>query len=518
MSFEDYVSNLPKTGISVSFGEYELEEILSGFRTASVSGREQIEYDINENEIPRRAGSIYEYKKQQPRTIEITFNLTVTSRDDYQDQIDKIKLYTTEENVELSFADQPNTCYIGNIESIDTDPPTYMSGSDCYYGTGIIMFRCSDPYLYAKQEKTATNNIKADEITLLNEGTADVPIDVEVVMNSDNGYIGLTLADRFYQVGNPEEVDKEEYEGSVTVFSDSSSTIYSSWSLNDGVLPPPKNNMNLREGGTVTISGDTVLANEYGSASQSGNVYWHGPSLTKAVPSYGGSQYPLNWTCVAELDFHPDENSVANDAACLGMNALTFSDQNGDIILSLTIEDAERTMYYVTVSVASGDDIIMQKWGILGPRNNFQPAYVSSVTIEKMGSTATVSFLLNDERTVTSKFTIQNSSSALRKITWFGAQYVNQRVMTVNGIKSVSLKRHNVDMVEDIPNYFSDGDVVRLDGKKNQLYINDYLNWDMVDIGSQPLLLPPGQHTLGIIASSFATSPSVTVKYKERWK
>lgn len=43
------------------------------------------------------------------------------------------------------------------------------------------------------------------------------------------------------------------------------------------------------------------------------------------------------------------------------------------------------------------------------------------------------------------------------------------------------------------------------------------LDWDTVDIGSRPLLLPPGEHTLGIVTSTFSQIPEVTITYRERW-
>ena len=77
--------------------------------------------------------------------------------------------------------------------------------------------------------------------------------------------------------------------------------------------------------------------------------------------------------------------------------------------------------------------------------------------------------------------------------------------------------KYNVERYEDIPNYFASSDGVYLDGMFNKLYINDVINMDTVDIGSQPLLLPPGEHTLGIVTSTFSEMPEVEVTYRERW-
>ena len=62
-----------------------------------------------------------------------------------------------------------------------------------------------------------------------------------------------------------------------------------------------------------------------------------------------------------------------------------------------------------------------------------------------------------------------------------------------------------------------EGDKVELEGETGKVYINGIYNADVVDIGSQTLMLPPGQHTIGILKSSFAEIPDVTIKYRERW-
>ena len=74
-----------------------------------------------------------------------------------------------------------------------------------------------------------------------------------------------------------------------------------------------------------------------------------------------------------------------------------------------------------------------------------------------------------------------------------------------------------VDEFKNLPNYFTDGDLVNLDSKTNTLTINDYPDWDRVDIASEPLLVPPGKSTLGIVCSTFAKPPKVTVEFEERW-
>ena len=102
-------------------------------------------------------------------------------------------------------------------------------------------------------------------------------------------------------------------------------------------------------------------------------------------------------------------------------------------------------------------------------------------------------------------------------MTWYGATYKSYTPIRNNLLRALHVIKYNVDRYEDIPNYFASGDKIYLDGNENKLYINNVINMDTLDIGSQPLLLPPGEHTLGIVTSTFAKTPEVEVTYRERW-
>ena len=65
----------------------------------------------------------------------------------------------------------------------------------------------------------------------------------------------------------------------------------------------------------------------------------------------------------------------------------------------------------------------------------------------------------------------------------------------------------------------SSGDsVFKIESGNSSCSINGSTNWDAVDIGSQPLMLDPGTHTLRILTSAWSPIPDVEVSYRERWK
>ena len=98
----------------------------------------------------------------------------------------------------------------------------------------------------------------------------------------------------------------------------------------------------------------------------------------------------------------------------------------------------------------------------------------------------------------------------------FGKWY-NNPAPAHNYVMGWNLRQDKIDAWKDVPNFLKAGDIVDLDSKTNTLTINDYPDWDRVDIASEPLLVPPGKSTLGIVYSTFAKRPKVTVDFEERW-
>lgn len=192
-------------------------------------------------------------------------------------------------------------------------------------------------------------------------------------------------------------------------------------------------------------------------------------------------------------------------------------DEHDDIICSIIFEDTSPVNEYYYMAVFIGNKNVwhtdstfpMAKKGVTA-RGDYGPA----VTAEKIGNQVTIRF---NNFGICKTFYVDNPEAELRKITWYGAAYKDHFHTENNVLRALHVIKHNVERYEDIPNYFSNGDIVEIDGASGSVYINDAYDTDVADIGSQPLLLPPGQHTLGIITSSFASVPDVEVTYQERW-
>ena len=492
---------LPSEALSIN-GTY-IENVIEGYRTLSVEGRDLLESEISEMQVGFSDGSRYQEKRDMTRTITVHYQMLADDAEDFREKFNQLCSILDQEEAELIFADEPDKYFIGTKYGVEQPDPGRLNV------TGEFSFYCADPYKYAKTEKVASGN-GAAQITLSNSGTKAVPINLDIKMLSDNGYIGLTLDDRFYQIGKPEEVDGVTHDLTVLLFDDH---LWEDkgWLLNQGVTPPvtPERLQNGQIGYVhEELVEGYVHCTDYGT----GN-WWHGAAVTKIVPADENGEYPVNWASCWRFDFNTDGMAQNQKGAAIGHNSVTFSDENDDIIVAVVFEDNNAGLERSDMVVYIGDTRI---WDTKETTKFYITAREGgpTVNVEKIGSQITVAFSYAG---IKKTFQAVNADAELRKVTWYGATYINHVPIRNNLLRALQVKKHNVERYEDIPNYFGEGDEVYIDGAKNEVYINNIYDGDMADAGSQPLLLPPGQHTLGIVTSSFSEVPEVEVTWRERW-
>lgn len=451
-------------------------------------------------------GEIFQYNVYKSKQIEISYQI-YNRRAEYLVNFRRglSALIYTDEPKKLIFSDEPNIYYNAILDGEQT------LEEEEYKSSGILRFLIPDGVAHSVAEKTA-ENYGSNQITLENNGTESVPINIKATMKSDNGYIAFTLGDRFYQIGKPEEVDGKHYEESVKLFDDH---LYEDkgWLVNQGITPPVTSER-LQNGVVKYVKESTnegyATTKDYGSGNS-----WHGASLTKIVPKDVNNKYPVNWKVAYRFDFNTD--GAVFKGVQVGHTSVTMIDEHDDIICSIIFEDTSPVNEYYYMAVFIGNKNVwhtdstfpMAKKGVTA-RGDYGPA----VTAEKIGNQVTIRF---NNFGICKTFYVDNPEVELRKITWYGAAYKDNFHTENNVLRALHVIKHNVERYEDIPNYFSNGDIVEIDGASGSVYINDAYDTDVADIGSQPLLLPPGQHTLGIITSSFASVPDVEVTYQERW-
>lgn len=201
-------SILPSEAMKLN-GEY-IENQIKGYRTLHVSGREALSPELNSYETGVRDGSSLKSKRFPARTIVITYQLAAGSSEEFREAYNKLGFILNVKDAELIFNDEPDRYYTGTPSLIGEVEP----GRNTV--TGEIEIFCADPFKYSCEEYVISPDQDDGKAFAVNyEGTYKAYPVLEATMNGDNGFVGF-LNDKGYilQFGSVDEADGENYQRS----------------------------------------------------------------------------------------------------------------------------------------------------------------------------------------------------------------------------------------------------------------------------------------------------------------
>lgn len=155
MSIVDYISNLDRPSYAPSFDGVFLEDVIPGYRTNEVTGRESLQSGVTELSSEIRDGALFTRNRRSPREITVKFAITVDSQDEYIKSANKLKgtlLNYGEDPIERTeftviFLDELDKYYKGVISNL-----TLNKLVDYSNGSGEFVIHCADPFKYSVQE------------------------------------------------------------------------------------------------------------------------------------------------------------------------------------------------------------------------------------------------------------------------------------------------------------------------------------------------------------------------------
>lgn len=190
-----------KTKINGSY----LEDIVPGYKTLFVRGREPLDLELLNISLPARDGDIFRRRRVNARELQILFSLEAATPAAYTAAYNQLKgeLYKVK-NSQLIFDDEPGCYFVGTCDNIDVE---YVAGQPAH---GTIVISCADPFKYSLTEYTA--NAVNGEISVNYSGTYPAyPILTAQSELHDCGFYSFEdEAGHLIQIGNPEEEDQEE--------------------------------------------------------------------------------------------------------------------------------------------------------------------------------------------------------------------------------------------------------------------------------------------------------------------
>lgn len=382
----DYVSGLSKPSCAVSVNGNYLEDVVHGYRTLSVEGRNSNSTDITELTIGNSNGSRYRYKRDESKDITVSFALAGADKQALHKQSELLQKTLNTAESKFIFFDEQNVYWIGTVSDFSEDEYPDTSGSDAAVMSGSFTIRCSSPYRQATRLKTVTTNglMGTNTVSLSNDGTVPTPITIESYMWDGSQYLAYSLekdenTSLNYILGTAKEVDSTSTsEEQATTLIDQTFTSDPEWTLNAGILPPLVHD-GSQEGAMQYSSSSGAKAQSYDADStSSGSKYWHGPSLSHIVPSVNNA-YAKNWRAAWAFDFDTGETT---DSASnyYGLQSMVFADGSGNPIVSVMQVDS------LSNDVTELRCYVGRTKHIVGhiPNNNRHVASGGNITVEKI--------------------------------------------------------------------------------------------------------------------------------------
>ena len=190
--------------IKMQVGGQYLETLVSGYRTLTVEGREELDLNVINAEIDTSDGGRYLRRKIKSRVLNVRFAVEDSTPEGFAVKFKALKaeLYKIKES-QIIFTDEPNIYFTGTFRKITAE---YVGHT---VAQGVIEISCADPFKYSVTETTVTAVNGA--ITATYNGT--YPAHPKLTAQSaehDCGFYGFTKDGLTVRVGNPDEQDQEE--------------------------------------------------------------------------------------------------------------------------------------------------------------------------------------------------------------------------------------------------------------------------------------------------------------------
>jgi predicted phage tail component-like protein len=256
---------LPSEALMIN-GEY-IENLIPGYRTLTVSGREALSPELATYETGIRDGSTLQNKRYPARIITVQYQLISESNEAFREAYNQLGSILNVEEAELIFNDEPDKFFTGTPSSIGTVPP----GRNAV--TGEFEIYCADPFKYSVVEYEATPTLEDGTILIDYNGTYksfptleadffnedEASDDGETVTsitgNGDCGFVAFyNEEEKIIQLGDPDEADSESLPKSQTMFTQTfnkssswGTAAKSLWRLNNGKL----SSSDVAQAGTV---------------------------------------------------------------------------------------------------------------------------------------------------------------------------------------------------------------------------------------------------------------------------
>lgn len=499
------ISLLSPSRMSID-NEY-IEDHVAGYSSLQVAGRASLEYAITESDRSSdEDGMDYYCKRQQGRTITITFALFASCQAELTARFRALKNFVKGDNRELRFADELGKHYIGTLKTIEPPKEGNLRSDDL-----IMTFYCSDPYLIADVVTSVTASETSGILTasVNNDGSGKVYPVYKITNNMDNGYLGIVHAGGALEIGNTEEADGSDYTQSEELATlsnllsaaDDTGTnrIHTSYSMTGSLKSEDHN-------------GSCLVLDTIGSGSSS---VWRGGMRTFVMPADSENAY-------GATNFYSYLN-IWYETGAMGQTAeisVAYLDASNNVICGYDIRKSDKSGNTAKIEMIVNNKVVKTI--------SFTPSYKDSENplnedrghqdIRKEAGVITFYWFGHYY-----SFTVSEvAEAACTKVQVAFAQAPgrtrSEKYVTRCYLRKFYLKKMNVEKWKDEPNRYPSGSVIEIDTASDSIKVDGLEKNDELVTGSTFAALPSGTTDVEFYPSSWCTTaPKIVVEYLKRW-
>jgi predicted phage tail component-like protein len=406
---------------------------------------------------------------------------------------------------------------------------TAMSDGYFYVLTGTNDADAATPSVifldYAKLDITI-DLPTSNTLMISNEGPLPVPIRFELTNHDDNGYFTVANKSESTTIGKPSDVDGGQVDNSERLFTrdNTNANGLKQWTLNAGVInewneiPVQSGSFEdpavIKEKAWRLRNKQSDITTAWGAGDPSGRG-WHGPSASCTFPADSkGAVGAKNWTARWYAQF------LFPNMKATGIQQFNIWGPDKELIISVQMwKDVGK---HGSIEIRIGN-----QWAYKDLNNARWDNFFGPILIKRFGNTYTITLQNVDGSGPKTKQTLSYTDAASAAILAAGMTYWKARwgnttkynTVMYNDMYDFWFTKDNVETYVDIPNLFSEGDKVIIDGQdgKATTTINGALDLSMQHIGSQPVLAYPGQTAVTLMYSDFASTPDCTAYIRRKY-
>lgn len=355
-------------------------------------------------------------------------------------------------------------------------------------------------------------------VTVTNDGPLPVPVRFELTNHDDNGFFGLTSDKESILIGKPNDIDGGVVAKSERLFTtkQDNSIGLSQWTINNGVLndwnetpqqigkfdPPYEKRWRVRN----TNQG---IPTNWGPHTANGRG-WHGPSLyTEFANDSQGATGAINWSARAYV-------WIGGSLKQSGLTQINISGPDRELLASVQLWSGINQHGSIKIRIGN-------HWAYIDENNPRWDNFFGSVVFKRHGDAYTVEVqdVEGGKHTKQTISYLDPDSAAIKAVgfTYWKAMWGSWDQITYQDFYDFWFQKNNVEDYVDVPNVFSDGDQVVIDGQDGKVTttINGTLSIALQDVGSQPILAYPGDNVVNVLYSDFASAPDVTAYIRKKY-